>query len=150
MAMPRLITKVGDKQLLKGEKIYVRDPMRFVRNEDPPGKGNIQGEVNEMMMRPEKFEKKKELIDPEPAPIQLTTITKGLTKFTKHLTLGSFIHNENTMVLGAILLDNTSQPTEQVIPSVLSDKFKTAMNFKIQPSIFEPNKSPNPFSDSLF
>jgi hypothetical protein len=38
---------------------------KFVRNEDPPGKGNIPGEVNEMIMKPEHHEKKKGLEDDE-------------------------------------------------------------------------------------
>jgi hypothetical protein len=70
MAKTRLITRVGDRQLLRGEKIYVRDPARFVRNEDPPGKGHILGEVNEMMMNPEKFEKKRGLNEYEEPPIE--------------------------------------------------------------------------------
>lgn len=58
--------KVGDRQLLRGEKIYVRDPHRFIRNEDPPGKGNVNYEINEMIMRPEHFEnlKKPSLDEP--------------------------------------------------------------------------------------
>jgi hypothetical protein len=33
----------------------LRDQNRIVRNEDPPGKNNVEGEINEMIMMPELF-----------------------------------------------------------------------------------------------
>ncbi|TNV83851.1 hypothetical protein FGO68_gene11639 [Halteria grandinella] len=148
LAKPRLIAKVGDRQLLKGEKIYVRDPARFVRNEDPPGKGNVAGEVNEMMMNPEKFEKKKGLtedVEEKPSSPIITQIAKAV--FTTNSTLGAFIHNDQSMILGSTMLDNSTQEPPPINP--YKDKLQKALSFKLSPGQLLPAATPAPIIEPL-